>query len=142
MRRRAHQGGTAERKTMITRAHRLPIARQCRTLQRARSTAYDQPRPVSDLDLALMRPASTTGTSTTRLPVPGCCETCSRVECPNWGARTCPPSWRAWAIEELYRKPNTSKRHPAHPVHPYLLRNLTITRSNHVWAVDITDIPM
>ena len=42
----------------------------------------------------------------------------------------------------LYRKPNTSKRHPAHPVYPYLLRHLTITRSNHVWAADITYIPM
>lgn len=26
--------------------------------------------------------------------------------------------------------------------HPYLLRNLEITRSNHVWAADITYIPM
>jgi len=40
-------------------------------------------------------------------------------------------------INALYRKPNTSKRHPAHPVYPYLLRNMSITRSNHVWAADI-----
>lgn len=45
-------------------------------------------------------------------------------------------------VEAIYRKPNTSKRHPAHAVYPYLLRNLTITRSNHVWAADITYIPM
>ena len=32
------------------------------------------------------------------------------------------------------------KRHPAHPVYPYLLRNMNITRSNHVWAADITYI--
>ena len=36
----------------------------------------------------------------------------------------------------------TSKRYQAHPVYPYLLRNLSITRSNHVWAADITYIPM
>lgn len=42
----------------------------------------------------------------------------------------------------LYSLPNTSKRHPAHLVYPYLLRNLTITQSNHVWAADITYIPM
>lgn len=45
-------------------------------------------------------------------------------------------------IEALYRKPHTSQRHPAHRVYPYLLRHLTITQSNHVWAADITYIPM
>ena len=42
-------------------------------------------------------------------------------------------------IHALYRKPTTSTRHP---VYPYLLRHLTITRSNHVWAADITYLPM
>ena len=45
-------------------------------------------------------------------------------------------------IEAVYRKPHTSQRHPAHMVYPSLLRHLEITRSNHVWAADITDIPM
>lgn len=45
-------------------------------------------------------------------------------------------------IEALYRKPNTSRRHPAHPIYPYLLRDLKIDRSNQVWATDITYIPM
>ena len=45
-------------------------------------------------------------------------------------------------IEAIYRKPNTSKKHPKHLIYPYLLRNLTITLSNHVWAADITYIPM
>jgi putative transposase len=45
-------------------------------------------------------------------------------------------------IEALYKKPNTSRRHPAHPVYPYLLRNLDITCPNHVFAADITYIPM
>jgi putative transposase len=45
-------------------------------------------------------------------------------------------------IEVLYRKPNTSQRHAAHPVYPYLLRDLKIDRSNQVWATDITYIPM
>lgn len=41
-------------------------------------------------------------------------------------------------INALYRNPNTSQRHPAYRVYPYLLRHLAITRSNHVWAADIT----
>jgi putative transposase len=45
-------------------------------------------------------------------------------------------------IEALYRKPNTSKKHPGHKVYPYLLRELKIERANQVWATDITYIPM
>ena len=39
-------------------------------------------------------------------------------------------------------EPNTSKRHPAHPVFAYALRGLSIERANQVWALDITYIPM
>jgi len=45
-------------------------------------------------------------------------------------------------IEALYKKPNTSRRHPEHEVYPYLLRNMEINRANHVWAADISYIPM
>ncbi|MBK9997610.1 MAG: DDE-type integrase/transposase/recombinase [Nitrospira sp.] len=45
-------------------------------------------------------------------------------------------------IEALYRKPHLSCRHPAHQVYPYLLRDLKISRPNHVWAADITYIPL
>jgi len=42
----------------------------------------------------------------------------------------------------LYRKPNTSKRHQAHTIYPYLPRNLIIERANQVWAMDITCLLM
>ena len=38
--------------------------------------------------------------------------------------------------------PNTSKKAPGHTIYPYLLRTLSITRSNHVWPMDISYIPM
>jgi putative transposase len=45
-------------------------------------------------------------------------------------------------IESLAPQPGTSKRQPKHPVYPYLLRGMTIDKSNQVWATDITYIPM
>ena len=46
-------------------------------------------------------------------------------------------------IEALYRRPNTSKPAPGHKIYPYLLRGLKVViRSNQVWAMDITYIPM
>jgi len=45
-------------------------------------------------------------------------------------------------IQALYCKPWLSQPHPGHRVFPYLLRGLSITRANQVWAADITYIPM
>jgi len=126
---------------MIDRTHPLPLVRQCQVLELARSTAYYQPTAVSSEDLALMRRIDEL-----------------HLDCPFAGARMLSMMltregrpvgrrhvstlMKRMGIHALYRKPHTSTRHPAHRVYPYLLRNLTITRSNHVWAADITDIPM
>jgi putative transposase len=45
-------------------------------------------------------------------------------------------------IEAIYRRPSTTKPAPGHRIYPYLLRGLMIDRPNHVWAPDITYIPM
>src|SRR5580700_7411909 len=54
-RRRAHQGGIAERKAMIDREHDLPITRQAEVLSISRGSVYYLPRPVPTADLAIMR---------------------------------------------------------------------------------------
>jgi putative transposase len=45
-------------------------------------------------------------------------------------------------IMAIYPQKNLSKLGQAKYIHPYLLRNLEISRPNHVWAIDITYIPM
>ena len=38
--------------------------------------------------------------------------------------------------------PHTSRPHPEHTIHPYLLRGMDIRAPNEVWSADITYIPM
>jgi putative transposase len=45
-------------------------------------------------------------------------------------------------IKAIYRRPRTSKPGKGHKIYPYLLNGLNITRTNQVWAADITYIPM
>jgi putative transposase len=126
---------------MIDRTHKLPVRRQCQLLKLARSTAYYQPTPVSGTELALMR----------RLdelhllhPFAGArmLRDLLRQEGQAIGRRHVATLMRRMGLEALYRKPRLSHRHPAHQVYPYLLRDLAIARPNHVWAADITYIPM
>ena len=49
---------------------------------------------------------------------------------------------RKMGVDAIYRRPSTSKPAPGHRIHPYLLRNLAVTRPNQVWASDITYVPM
>jgi putative transposase len=49
---------------------------------------------------------------------------------------------RRMGIAALGPKPRTSKPAPGHKIFPYLLRNLVIERPNHVWAADITYVPI
>ena len=43
-------------------------------------------------------------------------------------------------LQAVYCRPNTSKPHPEYRVYPYLLKGLSITGPNQVWAADITYI--
>ena len=115
--------------------------RQCKILELARSTAYYQPQPVSPEDLALMRRIDELHLE---MPYTGArmLSRLLRREGKPVGRKRVSTLMQRMDIHALYRKPNTSKRHPAHKVYPYLLRNLEIVQSNHVWAADITYIPM
>jgi putative transposase len=126
---------------MIDHTHKLPVVRQCQILGLSRSTAYYQPRPVSDTALALMRRIDELHL---QYPFAGArmLRDVLRREGHGVGRRHVATLMRRMGITAVYRKPRTSQRHPAHRIYPYLLRQLAITRPNHVWAADITYIPM
>ena len=117
------------------------MRRQCQLLKLARSTAYYQPTPVSETALALMRRIDALHLVH---PFAGArmLRDLLRQEGHAIGRRHVATLMRRMGIEALYRKPHLSRRHPAHQVYPYLLRDLKISRLNHVWAADITYIPM
>jgi putative transposase len=49
---------------------------------------------------------------------------------------------REMGLVALGPRPNLSKPHPGHKIYPYLLRNMTADHPNHIWAIDITYIPL
>jgi putative transposase len=122
---------------MIDRDHRLPVKRQAELLGISRGTVYYQPVPIPDAELVLMRRID-------RLhldhPYAGSrmLRDLLRLQGVEVGRRHVATLMRRMGIRALYRKPDTSRKHPAHPVFPYALRNLAIERANQVWALDIT----
>ena len=45
---------------------------------------------------------------------------------------------RVMGLQAVLPGPHTSRRQPAHPTYPYLLRELAVERPNHVWCADIS----
>ena len=126
---------------MIDRSHSLPLTRQAALLGLSRSSLYYQPVAVSDEDLRLMRRIDELHL---QMPFAGSrmLRDLLRREGISIGRKRVSTLMKRTGIEALYRKPATSKRGAGHKIYPYLLRGLRITRPNHVWALDITYIPM
>lgn len=132
----------SERKAMIDRSHEVPVTTQCHLLELNRSTVYYQGKELSDEDLELMRQIDQI-----------------HLKYPFYGSRRI-RDWfedhrgmkvnrkrirrlmRLMGIEALYPKKRTSQPGKGHKIYPYLLQGLEITHANHVWAADITYIPM
>ena len=120
---------------------RLSIVRQCRLVSIARSSFSDEGTGETPLTLRLMRLIDE-----------------QFLETPFFGSRQM-TRWlrrqgdtvsrkrvrrlmRRLGVHALFQRPRTSQPHPAHRIYPYLLRDLPITRPNHVWCTDVTDIPL
>jgi len=126
---------------MIDGGHDLPIMRQAQLLELSRSAVYYRPQPSSAADLALMRRIDELHLEH---PFAGArmLRDLLRQEGYTVGRKHVATLMRTMGIEALYRKANTSRRHPEHRIYPYLLRGLSIDRPNQVWAMDITYLPM
>ena len=128
---------------MINPEHPLPVVRQCELLNLARSTAYYRPLPTSEADLMLMRRLDELHL---KWPFLGARKLRDLLNRDGFdvGRKHVVTLMRKMGISAVYRKPKTSTpgSGPEHRIHPYLLRDLTIERANHVWAADITYLPM
>jgi putative transposase len=119
----------------------LPVVAQCRLLKVARSTLYYRPAPVSMDDLAVMRRIDELYLAS---PFYGSRRMTAVLRREGWpvNRKRVRRLMRVMALEAIYQRANTSRKHPDHKVYPYLLRGLIIDRPNQVWCADITYIPM
>jgi putative transposase len=126
---------------MIDRTHDLPISRQAKVLNISRGSVYYKPRPVSSEDLALMRRIDELHLERPFAGARMLRDFLTR-EGNAVGRRHVATLMKRMGIEAVYRRRNMSKPAPGHKIYPYLLRGLAIIEPNHVWAADITYIPM
>ncbi len=127
---------------MINVKHPLSLTRQSDLLEISRSSCYYNSVPVSEYDLELMMKMDKI-----------------HLRLPHYGSRRMRNElWDEYGddvgrghvrtlmgkmdIHAIYQKPRLSDKHPEHMIFPYLLRGLSIAEANHVWATDITYIPM
>jgi putative transposase len=130
------------RKDMIDKNERsMSICSQCELLSLARSTLYYTPSKADDEDLKLIEELD-------RL----------YLEDPTRGTRRMTKELRKkefkvgrhhvrrlmqiMRLKTVYCRPRTTVIDPGKYKYPYLLRNLDIVKPNHVWALDITYVPM
>ncbi len=113
---------------------------QCDLLQLNRSTYYYQPQLSDNDDARVMRlidqiytdhPYYGSPRITHQLKRTGLVINHKRVE----------RLMRIMGIQALYPRPRTTIPAPQHQIYPYLLKQVSILRPNHVWGTDITFIP-
>ena len=126
---------------MIDKGDALSVTRQCELLDLSRSGVYYSPVSISVKDMELMRQIDEIHLA---YPFYGSRNIRNELWARGYdmGRDRVRRLMRRMGIEALYVKPKLSASHPGHVKYPYLLRGIEITRANHVWAADITYIPM
>lgn len=130
------------RREMIQSDHpKLSLSAQCRVLNISRSTLYYRPMGESAETLGLMKSIDKLFT---KYPFFGSRQIAVSLarDGIKVGRHRVRRLMRLMGLEAVYKRPKTSQPHPAHPVFPYLLKGMEITRPNQVWCSDITFIPV
>ena len=131
----------SERRRLVGPDEQVSVRRQCELLRISRSGVYYVPVEPDSEELELMRqidelhleyPFYGSRSIARELRGRGCLANRKRVQ----------RLMRLMGLESVAPKPDTSRPNEEHPVYPYLLRGLTISRANQVWATDITYIPL
>jgi len=124
---------------LIEREESTPVSvrRQCELLFCSRSGFYYDPAPVSPEDQAVM---NLIDEIYTKWPFYGARRMSRELKSRGFfvGRKHAGRLMRLMGLEALFPRRNTSKPYPGHPVYPYLLRGVNITRTNQVWSMDIT----
>jgi putative transposase len=133
----------SERRAMIDKEHQdISLHRQCELLTIHRSGLYYQAKKTSKVNCELMRLMDE---QYLRKPYYGVYRMWEWLKLDKGykiNLKRVRRLYRLMGLEAIGPKPNTSKPSPGHKVYPYLLRGLTVSHSNHVWATDITYVPM
>jgi putative transposase len=132
-----------KKRRWIDPCHReLSVARQCELLELSRSSYYYTPMGTeSEENLELMRKIDKLYL---KRPFYGYPRMTGWLRDLGWSVneKRVARLMGLMGLQAVLPGPHTSRRHPQHPVYPYLLRGLEIGSPNEVWCADITYVPM
>jgi len=130
----------SKRRQMIDRSLALPVSRQCKLLAVPRSNIYYRKQEEQPLNAELR---SVIASEYEQTPVYGVRRMTALLRRQHYivNHKRIARLYHAMGLRGLIGKRLLSKRNKRHPVYPYLLKGLEVTRTNQVWATDITYIP-
>lgn len=126
---------------MVERPGPLSLSRQCELLGLSRAAFYYQPVEVDAYELELM---ALIDRQYLRTPFYGSRRMAAWLQTQGHAVnrKRVQRLMQRMGLVAIYQRPRTSRAAPEHRIYPYLLRGLSIQRVHHVWAADITYIPM
>lgn len=118
---------------------RLSVSKQCELLDVSRASFYYQPKPVSEFDLNLINKIDKIYTE---FPYYGYRKITAQLHRENIqvNRKKTARLMRIMGLKAICPKKNLSKANKQNPIYPYLLKEVDINHSNHVWGTDITYI--
>jgi len=132
-----------QRRVIVDKANaKLSVKKQCGLLSISRSGQYYTKKEVSSLNKELMQEIDKEYTAHPFRGVPSMTEYLKKDLGYQINEKRVERLYKLMDIFAIVPGPHTSKGCKEDKKYPYLLRHLTIKHPNHVWATDITYIPI